>query len=484
MSMQPTRRFEQAGQWMNMVEGMLRQAGRPPGSARDDQGWVSIEGGPLPVRLGALDGALVLAGGEPAAGPMDLTSVALPDGIPTSFAAQLDLGTMMDMIMPFIEMEEPQLADMIAEVASATGLNDFSMTMACGSNAQKSHMVTRFPGWGASMRAKGALPVEGLTVEDLALLPADSTMASLQSVDMHALFDMVLGIAEPYLAEEGFDRPLERIEEMVGIHLERDLLDHMGTHLGTYMSDTTGGGGFLSMVFFMEVKDPAKMEAGLMRISELLNGALAGETRGYVQMRTIDRGGMACHTLTFPGLPIPFEPTLVMGQNNLFMGFTPQAALAGIKQESGDQPSLMTNEEFLASFDGNFSNLYALSYFGGDAFLRDGYGLTSLMCSALSNGVRSPIDPTRDAGLVMPTFHELTQNVLPTVSTTRLEENGDMVTRMESDPSILVGMTRMVGYMTSNPGLWIGAVSGFMGASSSRMVYEIEEAVSTQPSEW
>jgi len=383
---------------------------------------------------------------------------------------QMNVGTVLEMVMPFVQMGNPEAAEVLMEVASATGLEEFSMSMACGSDSQKGYMIARLPGWGAMMRSKGALPVEGITAEDLALLPANCTMANIQSVDVHALFDMMLGIAEPYLAQAGFDRPLERIEEMVGVHLERDLLDHLGTHMGSYLSDSTGGGGLFSTVMFIEVKDPVKLSEGLERVSALFNGALAGQVNGYVQMRTIERDGMACRTLTFPGLPIPFEPTMVMGKNNLFVGLTPQAAVAAALQEGGSQPSLMTNNDFLGGFDGNFSNLYGVSYFAPQAFLREGYGMTTLMCSALSNGVRSRMDATRDAGLVLPTFGELTQGVRATVGTTRLEANGDMVTKVESDPSMMVGLTRAMGYVTSNPTMLMAILPVFMANQNRGMV--------------
>ena len=470
---------ESATQWMNMVEGLMRQAGAPLGT-RDSNGWLPIEGIPVPVRFGAPDGSLQLVVGEEPAAPLDHTGVELPGGIKPGFAMQMDLGLALEMALPFLSMEEPELGQFIADIANATGLDDFSFRMACGSDEQTGYMVSRMPRMGASMRAKGLLPVEGLTAEDLALIPADATVASLSSTDLHALFNMVLGIAEPMLAAQGFDRPLERVEEMIGVHLERDLLDHLGTHVGLYMSDSTGGGGLFSTVMFIEVKDTAKLEEGMQRLAALLNGAVAGETDGYVQMRTLNRDGIRCHTLTFPGLPVPLEVTMAMGTNNLFMTLTPQAAVAAVRQEAGQAPGLTTNAEFAAGFDGNFSNLYGLSYYSKEAFLKEGYGVTSMLCSALSNGVRSRSDMDRDAGLVMPTYPELIQGVRPTISLTRLEAGGDMVTRMETDPSMIVGLTRTVGSITSNPLLLLVGGAAMFGA----MEGEAMELMTAPASDW
>lgn len=464
---------ESAGQWLNMVEGLMRQGGAPIGT-RDTDGWLPLEGLPVPVRFGAPDGSLQLLLGEQPAGPADYSGVELPGGIQPGFAMQMDLGLVMEMFMPLLSMEEPELAQFITDVASATGLDEFSFRMACGSDDRTGYMVTRMPGLGAKMRARGLLPVEGLTADDLRLIPADATVATLSSTDLQALFNMMLGLVEPLMAQEGFDRPLERIEEMVGIHLERDLMDHLGTHVGSYMSDTTGGGGLFSTVVFVEVKDRAKLDASLQRLAGLLNGAVAEGTQGYVQMRTLDRGGVRCHTLTFPGLPIPLELTLAMGTNNLFVTLTPQAAVAAVQQEAGLTPGLGSQADFVAGFDGNFTNLYGLSYYSKEAFLKDGYGVTSLLCSALSNGVRSRQDLQRDAGLVMPTYKELIDGVRPTISLTRLEADGDVVTRMESDPSMIVGVTRTVGSIVSNPAIAILAGAGFLGAMEANNMRVIE----------
>ncbi|MDF1837675.1 MAG: hypothetical protein P1V35_07400 [Planctomycetota bacterium] len=453
---------EKATLWMTTMEGLLRQAGAPVG-ARDAEGWLPFEGAPFPVRMGVNDGALVLAASEPTVGPLSLDSATLPNGIAPSFAARIDLGTALEMVMPMLEMAEPEIGGIVADVTGALRLDDFSMEMACGSDASKSYTSVVLPGFGTAMREMGALPAEGLTSADLKLIPADATMANIQSFDMNAMFDVVLDIAEPFLAEEGIEDPIAMVEGMTGVNIKRDLLDHLGTHMGSYFSDSTGGGGLMSMVMFMEVKDAEKLNAGIQRISGLINGVLAQEAEGYVQMRSIDRGGKTCHTLTFPGLPVPFEPTMVMGENNLFIALTPQAALVAAQMETGTGAGLMDNTQFATNFDGNYENLYGVSFFRDDAFMREGYGLTSLICSGLSNGVRSKMNSQRDAGLIMPTFPELMKNVRPTVGVTRVNEAGDFVTTMEGDPSFLVNMTRGVGYMVSNPTAWIGFIPAFAG---------------------
>jgi hypothetical protein len=462
--------WDTAVNWMTNIEGLLRQVGAPVG-ARDAQGWLPFEGAPFPLRLGVIEGgALVMSAAEPTVGPLTLLSATLPNNLAPTFAVSMDMGTALEMVMPMLEMAEPQVGSIVNDITSALHLDEFSMEMACGSDGTKSYTSVVLPGFGAALQDLGALPTEGLTAEDLRLIPADATMASVQSFDMNGTFDMVLDLAEPFLAEVGIEDPVAMLEGFTGVNIKRDLLDHMGTHMGTYFSDSTGGGGLMSMVMFMEVTDAEKLNAGMLSISAMLNGVLASEAEGYIQMRSIVRNGMTCHTLTFPGLPVPFEPTIVMGEGNLFIGLTPQAALVAAQMETNSGASLLYNAQFASNFDGNYGNLYGVSFFRDDAFMREGYGITSLLCSGLANSVRSQINVERDAGLIMPTFPDLMKDVRPTVSVTRINEAGDLVSTMEGDPSVLVNLTRTVGYMASNPSAWLGFLPLFAGAVDQNSV--------------
>ena len=98
------------------------------------------------------------------------------------------------------------------------------------------------------------------------------------------------------------------------------------------------------------------------------------------------------------------------------------------------------------------------------ALLRDGYGLMSLATTALSNAMRSPAAPDRGPAFVLPPFPELAAGALPTVSVTRLVGK-DSWTETNSDPSILVSGTGMIGSFFRSPLAGLVAFGAIGGAT-------------------
>jgi hypothetical protein len=75
---------------------------------------------------------------------------------------------------------------------------------------------------------------------------------------------------------------------------------------------------------------------------------------------------------------------------------------------------------------------------------RSGYGLAQLACSALANGVRSPTDPERDPGPILPPFNALMNGAKASVSIYRLDGD-DMVGTFQSDRSFMVNLCGGLG---------------------------------------
>jgi hypothetical protein len=165
--------------------------------------------------------------------------------------------------------------------------------------------------------------------------------------------------------------------------------------------------------------------------------------RGYVEMRDWTSGDQKLTTLTFPGLPIPLEPTFAIHDGWIFKGLTPQAVLGAIDQAKG-KTSLLDNAAMTEMASGPLEDLMSFGWLDAPALLSDGYGWTAALGAMLSNGVRSPRDSSRGAGLIVPPFNRLAAGAKPTVLLGRMV-GADLVATGQTDRSVLVNATAMFG---------------------------------------
>jgi hypothetical protein len=88
--------------------------------------------------------------------------------------------------------------------------------------------------------------------------------------------------------------------------------------------------------------------------------------------------------------------------------------------------------------------LTGFSYSDTARNLGDGYMVMSMLGSAISNAMRSPTDPTREPGMIVPVFNDLKKDVKPAVGFTYWRGD-DLVTESHADRSVLVTGTSLAG---------------------------------------
>src|SRR4029077_20108879 len=110
------------------------------------------------------------------------------------------------------------------------------------------------------------------------------------------------------------------------------IVAHLGETIGMYSSDTTGGGGLMSMVAFVEVKNADGLNQTMARIRGMLNQIGQQQAKGYVRIGERDLGGQKVMTLTFPGIPIPLEVCWGVADGYLYAAASPNAFLAAVQQ--------------------------------------------------------------------------------------------------------------------------------------------------------
>ena len=442
-------------------------AGVPFGQKGED-GLVPLVGtDPVDVHFGAKGSSVILSAGKSIDHGVDLNTTGLPAGVAPNFLMQMDMGGIMDLLGDMSEMagEGENFVNPLAQV----GLDRMAIHVASGADGERSYTVTRMPGHGSWADGAGMLPRRNLTLADVNIIPKSAMFGLVSTTNFQGTLDYLLEMLEPELAAQGVGDPVAMMAALTGFHLEEDLIDHLGDAVGLYTSDATGGGGLLSLVAFMELSNPEGMLTTIESLEDIINGVGASAAQGYVRTRHWQHGGNEFLSLTFPGLPVPAEPTLSVSGNHLFIGMTPGATVGAV--ESAQQAGgLNDNPRFAGNLPHAIADSQSISFVDSPRMLRHGYGITSLFCSALVNGTRSRFDNSRDAGMIMPTFPELARGAKASVTSTYMDGD-DYVTEQWADSSMLVNMTSMAGWLTSSPAALLIplALVGVTAAESEEM---------------
>src|SRR5204863_8347579 len=125
---------------------------------------------------------------------------------------------------------------------------------------------------------------------------------------------------------------MAEIEKQTGINPQRDIFDHLGETSGVYTSDTTGGGGLMSAVVFVEIKNTDAFEKSLDRLTGTVNRIGQRQAKGYVRFDHRKINDHPVTVLCFPGLPIPLEISMGLSDGFLYAAVSPQALLTAMKQ--------------------------------------------------------------------------------------------------------------------------------------------------------
>lgn len=453
---------EQASKALADSFGRVLSAFGVPVGVADERGLVPLEA-PVPSRYGAFRDALVLSVGALIESPLDMSGAPLPAGVAPGLHARVDLRGLLQLAEGFGATSDPEM-EQVLDMLDLLGLSEADMHWSMGADGERAYSLLRMPGMARELRASGLLPERPISRRALSAVPADASWASVGANNLKSTLTLVMNLVGDEIEQLGLGPdPLATIAERTGVHLERDVLDHLGSSFGIYASDTTGGGGWLSIVAFAELGDSERIAASIGRLEELLNGLAAAEARGYVQVRRREHQGAQLSTLTFPGVPVPLELSWTVSDGFWLLGVTPQACEAALAHVRSGSPGLLANERFTAQLAGSPDELYQVGYFDVPRYLDDGYGLASLACSALVNGTRSRVDVGRDAGRILPPYAELAAGAKVYVSSTRIVGD-DLVDEARMDRSWLVNGTATAGFVASSPLLLLIPMAAGAGA--------------------
>ncbi|MEM1448049.1 MAG: hypothetical protein AAF957_00510 [Planctomycetota bacterium] len=331
------------------------------------------------------------------------------------------------------------------DVLDRMGLMDCSMEVATATDESTSRTVAVMTQLGGRMRDAGLLPAEGLKAEHLAPVPADARWMSVERFDMAAAFEALNGLVSELMQQAGGGGDAaEMVASVTGVDLSGGLFGALGDTYGMYASDSTGGGGLTSTVWFVSLRDAEALLETKEQIEELLNGQASLHARGYVNARTWTHGDGEYTTLTFPGLPVPMEPTMALSDEWLVVAATPQAALGAMAQIESGGAGIAAHPAIAPLLSDGSKN--AITYFDAEHYARKGYGATSLVLSGVSNAVRSRVDATRDPGQLLPLFGTFVEGIRPTVGYGEVHGD-DYVSVSVGDASNVVQMAATAGLL-------------------------------------
>lgn len=301
-----------------------------------------------------------------------------------------------------------------------------------------------------------------LSPEVLSLIPADARVAQVVSYDLSNLAKNIVSYIAPQLGMDAadlqikVDTKLDEIAEQFGVHPVEDLINNFGPTWACYTSESTGGGGMASMVMVNSGIHAKELGDTFTTLSTMAN-SLNNYAYGYVRIRTWSleeymAGGAdsLAFSLQFPGLPIPLEISMAIAGDNLVAALSPQTLIAGLKHCGNDESDLSNNPRFikawkdLESILGDSENITQISFQDTPKMIAGGYPVVQALGTGLANLVRSPADPTREPGLVVPMYDQLVKDANATLALTFMDNNS-MMKISTSDGSALVNTAAAAG---------------------------------------
>lgn len=340
---------------------------------------------------------------------------------------------------------DPQAEEVLEklEAAGVAGNGALQISYQAGHTQTESVAVTVLEG-AKRFATKLGLGTVPLTKADLASIPADATEVYFRRGGDSARIDLAALSQNNPQVQEGLDE----FERHTGVNLQTDVLDAIGTTFAMYLSESTGGAGVGSAVAMVELRDRAKLSTAMTKLIATANMAADHLPMGPGHLRVVSArdGGTEFITLRFPGLPVPAELTVALTERWLILSPTPQATLVAARQASGKgDAGIMSNKVFAASFPGD-KQVTSFSFIDAPRNLAAGYTLMTMLGSAIANGVRSPTDPTREPGMLVPLYNDLRKDARAAVGYSYWRGD-DRVSETHADRSLIVNLTAAAGVL-------------------------------------
>lgn len=439
------------------LAGFAQMSGLP--MEPDDSGAMLFDSPAGPGSLGVVEmpggAAASLTVGAADVASLSMESGLLPAGASTIMELRVDLESLSMFVMPMLEQESPELVQMLSD-SGWMGQGAPTIEYAIGATDDATLFRARMSDAAELMARSGAGPDVAFNRDHLRAIPGDAVRVYAQPAT-YSIFSDMADMIEQETGEDIFGQ----INDELGIDVRGDVIENLGPRQIFYMSDTTGGGGLLSSVLLLELRDPARLARAHAKVVQRLNEEIAHETEGYVKIHASQRQGASAFSLIFPGLPIPLELSWAIAGDHLVVALSPGSLDAALTQLRRGEDSVLDSALFETAILSRLPEQGAssITYADTPRLARRGYGLTNLLMSALANGVRSPQAPDRVASPLLPSFGEFTSDVRP-FGMIASWEGEDYIVDAVGDRSSLVNVAAGVASIADVQGIAIAAMGG------------------------
>ncbi len=262
-------------------------------------------------------------------------------------------------------------------------------------------------------------------------IPADAVSFQAGRVDLPHIYDSLSAALMAYDPKLGA-RLLEhlgKMEEQVGISLQKDLFGAFGNQYAFWQMPMAAFGAFPEMALIAQVKDPDQLVHTLQTIAQLSEGSITVET--------VERRGITVHQIRFDldlgaGAPMTFNPadmftpTIGFKDGYMVVGLsTGDVKRAFARMEREDDPSgdIRSNPEFAPCLKQIPSEgLSALSFTDWKSMFESYYQMVTSVLAFIPPNENIPFDLS-----LLPDSSTLTQHLFAAVSWSKETDEGTVV---------------------------------------------------------
>ena len=241
---------------------------------------------------------------------------------------QLDVPPQVAQILEFLG------ADNLGQLANVSGMDDDGVVSVTWLQATEGLQGM------LDLATKGSL-----TPEDLAVIPADATVAVAADLNLALVFDQLrgfLGQLDPS-ALQNLDSGLELLKQEFDIDLRTDLLASIGTKWCIYTTPSHGN-WLTGWAATVAVKDAGGLREINDKAIQVFKQIQQGERRP-TELREMEVDGQRVNYLVIPGFPL--SPAWCVTDKHLVLGLFPQTVKSHLMRD-GDEETFADNPQIAA----------------------------------------------------------------------------------------------------------------------------------------